>query len=197
MPGTATVPPDDRADLVEQAVDIVGRAALPEVLELVEGYRTALAREDGLRWSEAGKRVEALWSAARDLRDAIEAFPRELMELANFDRRTLLPAASGAHMARIVAMSVEEKLCGLAEEYTAGGRGKRLMRSPPAKLRMAEAAWALMAEHCPEVLGRSRGGQFHQLLILIHQLATDSDDEGGFTGVISKVGKTQNHLQNA
>ena len=99
-------------------------------------------------------------------------------------------------MARIVAMAVEEKLCGLAEEYTPGGRGKKLCKAPPAKERMAEAAWALLAEHCPEALRRGRGGPFHRLLIAVHMLATDSDDEGGFTGVIAKVGRTQNHLQN-
>ncbi len=119
------------------------------------------------------------------------------MEFANFDRRMLVPAASGAHMARLVAAAVDMKLCGTAEEYTRGGRGKRLIRPPPAKLRMAEAAWALMAEHCPEALGRGRGGQFHQLLILVHQLATDSNDEDRLTGVIAKVGRTQNHSQNS
>jgi hypothetical protein len=144
----------DRAELVEQAADIVGRDALPALMELVYSYRAARAREDGLRWSEAGNRVEALWSAARKLQDAISAFPRELMDLARFDPRTLVPAASGAHMARIVAMAVEEKLCGLAEEYTPGGRGKKLCKAPPAKERMAEAAWALMAE----LSGSSRSG---------------------------------------
>jgi hypothetical protein len=187
----------DRAELVEQAADIVGRDALPALMELVEGYRTALAREDGLLWSKAGKRVEALWSAARKLQNAVQNFPAELMDLANFDRRTLAPAFSGAQIARLVAADVDMKLCRVAEQYVRGGRGKRLgQRPPPAKLRMAEAAWALVQEHCPEALGRGRGGQFHQLLILVHQLATDSDDEGGFTGVIAKVGRTQNHLQN-
>jgi hypothetical protein len=189
--------PDDRAELVEQAVAIVGRAALPALLDLVGAYKAALTREDGLTWSKAGDHVEALWSAARKLQDAIAAFPRELMGLARFDPRTLVPAASGAHMARIVAMAIEEKLCGLAEEYTPGGRGKKLCKASPAKERMAECAWALMAEHCPEALGRGRGRPFHRFLILIHQLATDSDDEGGFTGVIARVGRTQNHLQNA
>jgi hypothetical protein len=37
--------PADRAELVEQAVDIVGRAALPALMELVDAYQTALDRE--------------------------------------------------------------------------------------------------------------------------------------------------------
>lgn len=40
---------DDRTELIEQAVDIVGHDTLPALLELVEGYKAALAREDGLR----------------------------------------------------------------------------------------------------------------------------------------------------
>jgi hypothetical protein len=45
-------------------------------------------------------------------------------------------------MARLVAADIDMKLCRVAEQYARGGRGKRLMRAPSAKLQMAEAAWS-------------------------------------------------------
>jgi hypothetical protein len=64
-------------------------------------------------------------------------------------------------MARLVAADIDMKLCRVAAEYVRGGRGKRLgQRPPPAKERMAEAAWALMTEHCPEALRRDAAARF-------------------------------------
>jgi hypothetical protein len=168
--------PADRAELVEQAVDIVGRAALPALMELVDAYQTALDRE-----TLAGYAVHAerLWRIARKMEKAFRQFPRELLMLANFDPRTLAPAYAGAQVARLVAMASD----------TAVAEVKNRNRGSRARWNMALACAALLDQHRPGAVSSTRSGPLHRLAALVHALATDDCTEAFLTGAVEGVGR--------
>jgi hypothetical protein len=183
------VTPDDRAELLLDAADIIGdRSLVPVLAELARAYKEARERERGRsRWAEMREALEDFQAAVRLVQRTTRSIPA-LLETFNFDPvGTLRPVYNGADFAQTLGRYLQEGMDGIEAEFVRGG-AKRPGRGRPAKWMMAVAADDLLEQSRPGSVSSTRSGIFYRLVVLIHQ-AAGHDDETGLADVVCEVGK--------
>lgn len=185
------MPPDDAAELLALAADLLGdRDAVAGLAGVTARYRDELdAEASAPRWKEGGRQLARLRAASRAFRLAVrDLSPGTLAFCGLADVTALAPAVAGTVAAERLAVEAEGRLARHAPDFVNGGR-KRLRRGPSARWRLALACAELLDRRRPGSVSGARNGGLHELTALLHQVVTGDVDERGVANACGQVGK--------